>query len=124
VVRVKLYRCALLRRREGEGEQSRGRAQVGGRRRRALRVRGGRLAPAARHGRTKGGKRRRRGWWERQQGDTWGERRAAQVCSRLRKQPAVVDHARGRGRGARGPEEEDEDRFAKTQKCRDPTVML
>jgi hypothetical protein len=55
VVRVKLYRSALLRRREGEGEQSGGRAQVGGRRRRALRVRGGRSAPAARRGRTKGG---------------------------------------------------------------------
>jgi hypothetical protein len=37
-VRVKLYRRALLRRREGEGEQAQGRAQVGGRRRHALRV--------------------------------------------------------------------------------------
>jgi hypothetical protein len=33
-------------------------------------------------------------------------------------------HARGRDRGDRGPEEEDEDRFAKTQKYKDPTVML
>jgi hypothetical protein len=32
--------------------------------------------------------------------------------------------ARGRDRGDRGPEEEDEDRFAKSQKCGDPTVML
>jgi hypothetical protein len=31
--------------------------------------------------------------------------------------------ARGRDRGDRGPEEEDEDRFAKSQKCRDPIVM-
>jgi hypothetical protein len=37
-VRVKLYRRALLRRRDGEGEQAQGRAQVGGRRRHALRV--------------------------------------------------------------------------------------
>jgi hypothetical protein len=32
--------------------------------------------------------------------------------------------ARGTDKGDRGPEEEDEDRFAKTQKCKDPTVML
>jgi hypothetical protein len=32
--------------------------------------------------------------------------------------------ARGRDRGGRGPEEEDEDRFAKSQKCMDLTVML
>jgi hypothetical protein len=93
VVRVKLYRSALLRSREGEGEQSQGRAQVGGRCRRALRVHGGRSAPAARRGRTKGGQRRRRERWERQQGDTWGERRVAQICNRLGKRPAVVDHA-------------------------------
>jgi hypothetical protein len=31
--------------------------------------------------------------------------------------------ARGRDRGDRGPDEEDEDRFAKSQKCRDHTVM-
>jgi hypothetical protein len=31
--------------------------------------------------------------------------------------------ARGRDRGDRGPEEEDEDRFAKPEKYRDPTVM-
>jgi hypothetical protein len=49
-VRVGLYRSALLRRREGEGEQSRGRARVGERRRRALRVRGGRSGPAAQRG--------------------------------------------------------------------------
>jgi hypothetical protein len=30
----------------------------------------------------------------------------------------------GRDRGGRGPKEEDEDRFAKSQKCRDLTVML
>jgi hypothetical protein len=41
----------------------------------------------------------------------------------LGKWPASVDHARGRDRGDRGPEEEDEDRFAKPQKYRDPTVM-
>jgi hypothetical protein len=103
VVRVKLYRSALLSRREGEGEQSRGWAQVGRRHRRALRVRGGRSAPAARRGWTKGGQRRRRGRWERQQGDTWGERRAAQVCSRLGKRPAVAaDHARAAETGEIG----------------------
>jgi hypothetical protein len=32
--------------------------------------------------------------------------------------------ARSRDRGDQGPKEEDEDRFAKTQKCKDPTVML
>jgi hypothetical protein len=85
-VRVELYRRALLCRREGEGEQAQGRAQVDGRRRRALRVHGGRSAPAARRGRTKGGQQRRRGRWE--------GRRAAQVCSRLGKRPAMVDHAR------------------------------
>jgi hypothetical protein len=57
-------------------------------------ARGGRSAPAARRSGTKGGQRRRRGQWERQQGDTWGERRAAQVCSRLGKRLAAVDHAR------------------------------
>jgi hypothetical protein len=43
---------------------------------------------------TKGGQQRRCGRWEGQQGDTWRERRAAQVCSRLSKRPAAVDHAR------------------------------
>jgi hypothetical protein len=62
--------------------------------------------------------------WERQQGDTWARGG--------RRRPAVAQEAaggggscaRGRDRGGRGPEEEDEDRFAKSQKCRDPTVML
>jgi hypothetical protein len=123
VVGVKLYRSALLRRREGEVEQSQGRAQVNGQHRRALRVRGGRSAPVARCGRTKGGQRRRCGRWERQQGDTWargGQRRPAAAREAA---GGGGSRARSRDRGDRGPEEEDEDQFAKPQKYRDPTVM-
>jgi hypothetical protein len=49
-----------------------------------------------------------------------GRRRAAEA----REAAGGGSHARGRGRGARGLEEEDEDWFAISQKCRDPTVMI
>jgi hypothetical protein len=55
---------------------------------------------------------------------TRGREEGGAGLQRLRKRPAALDHARGRDRGDRGPEEEDEGRFAKSQKCRDPTVML
>jgi hypothetical protein len=122
VVRVKLYRSALLRRREGEGEQSRGRAQVSGRCQRALQVRGGRSAPVARRGRMKGRQRRRRGRWERQ-GDTWARGQRRRPAAAWEAAGGGGSRARGRDRGDRGPEEEDEDRFVKPQKYRDPTVI-
>jgi hypothetical protein len=92
-VRVKLYRRALLRRREGEGEQAHGLAQVGGRRRHALRgcvaaaqdrrpdVAGRRKASGSSAGGGRGSK-ATRGREEGGAGMQW-----------LRKQPAVVDHA-------------------------------
>jgi hypothetical protein len=55
---------------------------------------------------------------------TRGRGEGGASLQRLGKRPAAVDHARGRNRGDRGLEEEDEGRFAKTQKCRDPSVML
>jgi hypothetical protein len=93
-VRVKLYRRALLRRREGEGEQAQGRAQVAGRRRHALRV----CVATARDrwpdvaGRRKasgGGAGGGRGIKE-----THGREVGGAVLERLGKQPAAVDHAR------------------------------
>jgi hypothetical protein len=82
-------------------------------------VRGGRSGPAARRGRTKEGQRRRRGRWERQQGDTWvkGGRRRPTAFQEAAGSSGSC--ARGRDRGGRGPEEEDEGRFAKSQKCKE-----
>jgi hypothetical protein len=87
-------------------------------------VRGGRSGPAARHGRMKEGQRRQRGRWERQQGDTWERGGRCRPAVAREAAGGGGSRARGRDKGGRGPEEEDEGRFAKSQKCRDPTVML
>jgi hypothetical protein len=87
-------------------------------------VRGGRSGPAARCGRMERGQRRRRGRWERQQGDTWARGGRRRPAAAREAAGGGGSRARGRERGGRGPKEEDEDRFAKSQKCRDPTVML
>jgi hypothetical protein len=87
-------------------------------------VRGGRSGLAARRGRTKEGQRRRCGQWERQQGDTWARGGRCKPAAAREAAGGGGSRARGIGRGGRGPEEEDEGRFAKSQKCRDPTVML
>jgi hypothetical protein len=89
-----------------------------------LGARGGRSGPAARRGRTKRGQRRRRGRWERQQGDTWARGGRLRPAAAREAAGGGGSRAHSRDRGGRGPEEEDEGIFAKSQKCRDPTVML
>jgi hypothetical protein len=114
-VRVELYRRALLCRREGEGEQAQGRAQVNGRHRRALRVR----VTVARH---------RRPTWQDEERPAEAARAVGEAARRHvgRKEGGAGlqqareaaggggSRVRGRDRGDRGPEEEDEDRFAKS----------
>jgi hypothetical protein len=72
----------------------------------------------------KGGQRRWHGRWERQQDDMWARGGRRKPAAAREAADGDGSHARGRDRGDRGPEEEDEGRFAKSQKCRDPTVML
>jgi hypothetical protein len=93
-VRVKLYRRALLRRREGEREQAQGRAQVGGRRRHALRV----CVAAARDRRPDvvGRRKASRGGAGGGKGSkaTRGREEGGAGLQRLGKRPTTVDHAR------------------------------
>jgi hypothetical protein len=90
---VGLYRSALPRRREGEEEWSRDRAQDGGRRQRALWVRGSRSASAARRGCAGDGQRRGQRGRGRSGGVTHGRGKGGADLQRLGKRPAAAGHA-------------------------------
>jgi hypothetical protein len=85
-------------------------------------ARGGRSAPAARRGRMKGGQ-HAQAVGEAAKRHVGREEGGAGLQQAREAAGGGGSRVRGRDRGDRGPEEEDEDRFAKSQKCRDLTVM-